>query len=275
MLYQNLINNSLKRFLIKILPKSFVNLIHKFSPNSIKFYGPFPDWEEAKAKSDGYDKDNILQKVLEVTMKVKSGLIPGERDSVELEFEDPPKHIISICNEILGKNNNKLNILDVGGSLGSTYFASIKYLNEPSKISWVILEQKNFVSAGNKYISDSVISFITDIEEYLSETEPDLVIFGSVLQYLEDPYEILEKVTQNISPEIIIDRTPFSDDSIERVYVQSVPKKIYKASYPIRSLDLNSIIPKGYKINSKFIDGMGTIRLKKTSFTWKGYHLIK
>ena len=58
----------------------------------IVFEGNYASWEDATAKCDGYDAEHILTRVLESTLKVKSGDAIFERDSVlfdEIEYSWP------------------------------------------------------------------------------------------------------------------------------------------------------------------------------------------
>lgn len=102
------------------------------------------------------------------------------------------------------------------------------------------MEQPHFVECGKKEFQDGTLSFFKDIEECISERNISLVLFSSVLQYLENPYDTLLKAV-NLNSAVIIDRTPFLEDT-ERICVQKVPESIYKASYPHRFLNKKRVI---------------------------------
>ena len=53
-----------------------------------------------------------------------------------------------------------------------------------------------------------------------------------MLQYIESPYTLLSTIFAENFEYIIIDRTPFIDSEKDRITVQKVHPKIYKASYP-------------------------------------------
>jgi putative methyltransferase (TIGR04325 family) len=61
---------------------------------------------------------------------------------------------------------------------------------------------------------------------------PDVIILSSVLQYLENPYELILQIIKNKIPWIFIDRTPFSMKEHDQIAKQVVNPKIYSASYP-------------------------------------------
>jgi putative methyltransferase (TIGR04325 family) len=89
------------------------------------------------------------------------------------------------------------------------------------------------VKVGKEYFEDDVLKFFPNIETCLSETKPNVILFSSVLQYLESPYGMLDKLLDLPCDYLIIDRTSFWDGSTDRLCVQQVPPSIYPASYPI------------------------------------------
>jgi putative methyltransferase (TIGR04325 family) len=59
-----------------------------------------------------------------------------------------------------------------------------------------------------------------------------VILLSSVLQYLTEPYAILQCIEATGADYIIIDRTPFSLVGKDHLTVQYIPKTIYPASYP-------------------------------------------
>jgi putative methyltransferase (TIGR04325 family) len=66
----------------------------------------------------------------------------------------------------------------------------------------------------------------------LADTQPNIVVLSSVLQYLEHPFTVFEQILGLPCDCVIIDRTPFWAGPTDRLCVQSVPPSIYPASYP-------------------------------------------
>ena len=50
----------------------------------------------------------------------------------------------------MAKNNDKLNVLDFGGSFGTTYYQNRKFLKHIKKVEWNIIEQKKIVQIAKK-----------------------------------------------------------------------------------------------------------------------------
>jgi len=214
--------------------------IKLFIPNIILrfitgfFYGwrgNYSSWAEAEEKSSGYNSENILETVKQATLKVKNGEALYERDSVifdKIEYSYP---VLSALMWIAAQNKGELNILDFGGSLGSTYFQNKMFLDTLPSVKWNIVEQENFVKEGLKNFADEKLNFYYTIDKCLNENKVDVVLFSGVLQYIEKPYELIEQIKSKGIKYIIIDRTPFISKK-DRITIQKVHPEIYKAKYP-------------------------------------------
>ena len=97
---------------------------------------------------------------------------------------------------------------------------------------WNIVEQQHFVDCGKKDFEDEHLKFYHTIEECLELQNSDTILFSSVLQYLEEPYALLEQVKKLNFKYIIIDITGFINENQDRITIQKVPGNIYNASYP-------------------------------------------
>ena len=56
-------------------------------------------------------------------------------------------------------NENRLNVIDYGGSLGTSYFQNLKFLNQVDDFRWNIVEQEAFVKIGKEYFSNENLFF--------------------------------------------------------------------------------------------------------------------
>ena len=132
---------------------------------------------------------------------------------------------------IAAQNNGKLNVMDFGGSLGSSYFQNKLFLNSLTKVNWCIVEQPGFVKIGTESFEDDCLHFFNSINECLDSFDIDVVILSSVLQYIEKPFVLLDQIISTGISYLIIDRTPFVAGT-DRITVQRVHPKIYRGSYP-------------------------------------------
>ena len=201
--------------------------------NNTTFTGPFTSWNQAEKLSNGYDSVNILDKVLDATLKVKSGKAVFERDSVLFHDYQFPWPVTSGLLWAAARACGRLSVLDFGGSLGSSYFQNLKLMEGLSSLHWSVIEQDHFVKAGRQYIQDEHLVFYSTIEECLAVEKPNVVLLSSVLQYLLNPYTALDQLMSCGAEIIIIDRTPFHDGKTDLVAVQNVADSIYPASYPL------------------------------------------
>lgn len=197
------------------------------------FSGEYKDWMSARRHSTGYESEIILNKVKESALKVKNGKAAYERDSVAFEKPKYSWPVVTLLLWIASKNENKLDVLDFGGSLGSLYFQNRCFFEHLNNFSWNIVEQENFVECGKNYFEDGTLKFYKSIKECLCDTRPIVVLLSGVLQYLEKPKEILNEIFKNKIKYVLINRTPVQNArNSDILTVQIVPSKIYKASYP-------------------------------------------
>lgn len=146
-------------------------------------------------------------------------------------------------------------MIDLGGSLGTSYRQNRRFLSNLREASWAVVEQPNFVAAGRERFEDSVLTFHETIGAALA-TRPRVGLASSSLQYLEDPHGALADLTDSGISMLIIDRTPVHPDVDDRVTLQHVPPSIYPATYPARLLSqpqlLQTLSDLGWTIVEEF-----------------------
>jgi len=238
----------------------------------IHFEGDFSTWEAAAAQCTGYDAENILVRVLDATLKVKRGVAVFERDSVlfdEIEYSWP---VLAGLLWTAARNSGRLNVLDFGGALGSSYFQNRKFLHALPEVRWNIVEQAHWVKAGQAYVQDEHLRFYETIEECVEKGSPNVIVLSGVLQCLPDPYRRLSELLAVQASTVIIDRTPYlNHGNEERITIQHVPESIYLASYPCRFFVerrlRDSVTAWGYRLVEEFesLDRLAPIA------TWKGH----
>lgn len=258
--------NSIKG-IIKLFLSDF--LIRKLTGISYGWHGNYKSWQLAQKKCTGYHSETILKKVLETARRVRDKEIPYERDSVafeKIEYSFPV--LASLL--LIAERNKKLNIIDFGGSLGSSYYQNRDFLSHLPEFNWCIVEQAHFVKTGKEEFSNKFLHFYNTIKECTEKHTIDGILLSGVLQYLENPYDFIREVMLNDIEYIIIDRTLFLPGEKERITIQKVPGKIYKAEYSCRLLSekkMNDIISTKYELIYDF-DVPGTINIKSL---YKGY----
>jgi putative methyltransferase (TIGR04325 family) len=220
--------------LAKILTSPFLMKIYPLLQAQISFlYGDFHSWNEAMCASTGYDSEIILEKTKTALLKVKSGDVAYERDSVLFDKIQYAWPVLAGLLWVAARSGGRLNVMDFGGSLGSSYYQNQAFLSSlPVAARWNIVEQSKHVGIGKAHFEDDCLRFYKSIAECLTDTRPNIVLLSSALQYLEHPYKIFDQIQELPCDHIIIDRTPFWDGLCDRLCVQTVPPSIYPASYP-------------------------------------------
>lgn len=248
---------NMKALMRQCVPPILLRLYH----GGYGWKGNYSSWSEAKKASLGYDDIEIINKVKNSSLKVKNGEAVFERDSVlfdKIQYSWPQLAGLMYAS---AKSGGKMHVLDFGGSLGSSYYQNKKFLDRLNNVSWSIVEQPHFVKVGVEEFADKRLKFFYDIDEYMKHQKPNVLLLSSVIQYIENYSELLEKLLLYKFDFIIIDRTPFSLSGHDEIKRQVVPPNIYKASYPCWFLSEQKLVQlfndQGYLLIEKFdaIDG--------------------
>lgn len=206
----------------------------------IWFRGNFATWDEARRASTGYDAPSILEKVRQATLKVVAGEAACERDSVTFDRIEYSLPLLVCLLYVASRSDNRLDVVDFGGSLGSSYWQNRGFLSHLRQLRWTVVEQPHFVRVGLEQIANDVLGFRNSVRDCLVTHTPDLLLLSSVIQYLDDPYSRLTTLLDHGFPFVVLDRTAFFvEDVPARLTIEDVHPAIYTASYPAWFLNLS------------------------------------
>ncbi|MBN1764193.1 MAG: methyltransferase, TIGR04325 family [Sedimentisphaerales bacterium] len=236
-------DQKLKTYIKEFIPPAFLRwrceLLQRWNnegrPPNVQYgyFGDYSGWQEALQDCEGYNADHILKKVRTALLKVKAGQAAYERDSVLFHDTDYSWPLLAGLLRIAAGNNNRLGVLDIGGSLGSTYYQNRSFLSSLDELHWCIVEQDHFVDCGRKEFETEQLRFYYDVESCLARERIDVVILSSVLPYLEKPFQLIDEIINIGIRHAIIDRTAFLPGADkDRLTVQRVSPGVYEASYP-------------------------------------------
>jgi putative methyltransferase (TIGR04325 family) len=245
-------------FSVKTIAKDWLPpiILRFLKSSSSPWSGDYSTWEEAERKATGYDQDNIIEIVRKSTAKVRDGVFPYERDSVlfdKIEYSWP---LLSALMMAAAQNEGRLNVIDFGGALGSSWYQNRKFLESLKEHSWNIVEQEKFVDLGSREFENSYINFYPTLNSCFESQRIDLVLFSSVLQYLKDPYLFIGEVVKNSPDYIVLDRLSIVELDRDLITIQNVPKQIYKGIYPCRFFNRQNILEKfltDYELLEEFV----------------------
>ncbi len=227
-------------------------------------------WEAAQAQSSGYNANEILVRVKASTQAVLRRDAAFERDGVAFGSSEYRWPVLAGLLEVAAREG-ELKVLDFGGSLGSLYWQHRRFFTG-MKVSWGVVEQPAFVTAGNK-LNQNFIDFFPRVTDYLKSETPNVVLLSSVLQYLPNPGQILHELLSTTASTLILDRTPMTATVSNIPCVQVVPQHIYTSSYPawVFSKDWLHTQLKGWEILAEFagIEPDGQTK-KGVHFSWDG-----
>lgn len=251
-------NSSIKQF----IPPVVFNWLRTFKTSKYGWKGNYLTWREAEDEAVGYDSSEILTRIETSLDLVLSGKASFERDGVAFQEPDYNWPLVSNILKIAAENKGKLSLIDFGGSLGSAYFQNRVFLKRLESVSWSVIEQEHFVALGSKKYQNAQLRFFDSIKEAQVSQGADILLISSVLQYLEDPFSVLDNLLEYSFKTVIVDRMLFSVGA-HRISVQHVPPEIYQASYACHLLDekhfVNYFLNKGYALSFRFdtLDGEG------------------
>lgn len=214
------------------LPPVVHRALGRATGRSLRFVGGWSNWADAAAASRGYDDAAILRRIVAATREVEAGRASFERDGVLFETWEPPFQLLAPLLRHALRHGGRLEVVDFGGSLGSTYRQCRPFLPQLQSLQWHVVEQAGFVDAGRAEFARPPLHFHPSLASLPPASAPRLLLASSVLQYLPQPLQHLLDWQEHAIDTIVLDRTPVWNGPDDRVCVQHVPRHIYDASYP-------------------------------------------
>lgn len=197
------------------------------------FRGEYATWAEARDRADGYDQPAILEKVKAAILQVRAGRAAYERDSVLFAEPRADYPLLAALLSVAAACSGRLNLIDFGGSLGTTYWQHRTFLPELAQLRWDVVEQPHFVAAGRREIEGGPLRFFATIDEAERAQRHNLLLSAGTVQYLEQPGQFLDELCGRNFEYLLFNNLPLQRSGPDVVRVQHVPPEIYAASYPV------------------------------------------
>ena len=224
-------NRKLKALVRRWLPQGIRDALNRLFGYAIYFQGEFEDWQSAKHASSGYHDDQLVKRLCSAAIEVRDGNAAWEQDGQIWDHITSDMPIFAAMARVALSRGGGISVLDFGGGLGSGYFQCRAFFPDSKLRSWAVVEQPRLANFGREEISRDALRFFRSIEDALAWKDADVALFSGVLQYLEDPWEILNCIINSAIPYLIIDRHPCTITR-EMITVQVIPSSMYSASYP-------------------------------------------
>lgn len=205
----------------------------------------------------GYDSDIVLEKTKESMLRVKNGECTFARDSVlfnKIQYSFP---VIAGLLKAALANAGRLNVLDFGGSLGTSYYQCRNFLKGIEKLEWNIVDLPRFVACGKQFFENEELKFYYTIEECLERAKPNAALLSGVIQYVEEPYSLLDEIISRDFEYLIFDRTHFLEKGPDRLAIEETPS-IFGENFPVWFFNYNNFIAKfllKYRLIAEFDSG--------------------
>lgn len=224
----------MKALVRQLVPPLLLRWLARGGPAAVEYGPECRDWAAARAQCTGYEAPGILERVREATHALRRGAAAGERDSI---LFDRPQYSYPILSAILRESiitGGRLEVMDFGGSLGSTYYNSKWFIDSIKELTWNVIEQEHFCEVGRREFQDDRLRFFPNLASAGAARPGRVLLLSSVLQYLESPWTFLEQARALPFQLLIFETTTFwQDDGPDRICLQRVRPPIYDASYPV------------------------------------------
>jgi putative methyltransferase (TIGR04325 family) len=248
----NKVLKTIRSIIKNLLPPIILNAKRRFHENNI-WRGNHKSWEDAIANASGYDDAAVINKVVNSMDKVLADSTLFERDGEMLTEPQYSFEFLAWLMWIASNNKGDLNLIDFGGGLASTYYQYKLFLQHLPELKWNVVEKEAFVKIAKKMNFDSNIEFYLSIEDSLKFNKSNTILLGSVLPYIENPYQLISYIIKKDFEYIIIDRTWMLIEGEDQLTIQE--NKSGNTNYPcwfFNSKKFENIFKEKYSLVFKY-----------------------
>ncbi len=125
------------------------------------------------------------------------------------------------------RRGGQLAVVDFGGAFGEYYYQNLEFLKHLSAVAWHVVEQPAVAARARRDGAPGALHFHDALDDALRAGEPDVLLLSSVLQYLPDPYGLLDRCVAARPRYVAIDRTLLGISVSDVVGMQVVPSNAY------------------------------------------------
>jgi putative methyltransferase (TIGR04325 family) len=153
----------------------------------------------------GYEADELAGVILAKTVVFKERL---EAASAATLSATEAFGILSVAHVLthLEGAPGEIRVIDLGGACGAHYFAFKKFFGSRVRFKWTVVETPTMCRYADR-IKNEELSFSDNLgDALLRGGTPTLVHVSGVLQFLEHPYAMLDKVVKSRAPYLFFNR---------------------------------------------------------------------
>ena len=192
-------------------------------------------WSDATSRSSGYQSPQTINSL------VGSDPVDELNQGIESHVGSRFQQIASAFLEGIAavQHQSMVRVLDIGGGLGEYFFLFEKMV--PSlELQWTIIETPVVCElARSTTPTRANLSWINRLDD--AEGHFDIALMSGVIQYVERPYELLNKGIEK-SDFLILNRCPITHSQRRVVCIQRPGFFESKGSYPVHMLSETELI---------------------------------
>jgi putative methyltransferase (TIGR04325 family) len=222
------------------------------------FEGPYSSWQGAMAASDdGWDSIDVLEKTLDLSLKMRDGLIEFQQDLIEYNRIIYSETILAFLAMASGMHGNSIEIVDFGGSLGTNFTQNkkiLRHLIDDGKCKWNVVERPPTVKIGRNYFEDKSLQFFVSLDELMARNGyvPTSFLFSGSTQCIEQPFVLLDEIIDRGANLIAFDRLFVSPNAQHEIFIQHHMGTTYPTWCFSRNLFVETIESKGLSFVEEF-----------------------
>lgn len=147
--------------------------------------------------------------------------------------------ILLYFNDIINRNKDSIkNYLEVGGGHGLYISEAISIIGAGASYQVVDISKSSLDMARRMINNNSVTYTLSDVFEFFPEKKYDFITMGEVLEHVEDPVRLLEKLYELLDDNgKVIITTPTNAPAIDHIYLfknaEDIREVIRKAGFKI------------------------------------------
>ena len=206
--YEVLLKNDNKSFDYAI--DCYLQMLADFNFESVQFLktGEYTSKSFEEVKERVYDNPDVMEYYMHGLLM--SQFLLKQHYDILLWF-----------NRIIGKNNKNIeNYLEVGGGHGLYISEAIKIIGSNANYDLVDISKSSIEIAEKMIADDKVKMILSDVFEYFPAKKYDFITMGEVLEHVEEPIKLLQKLHALLSDNgKLIITTPTNAPAIDHIYL--------------------------------------------------------
>jgi putative methyltransferase (TIGR04325 family) len=184
-------------------------------------------WAKAQHAVAGYESEIAIESIID-SIQQSHAAASGSKSLTSRDLQIISSFAIAISAAVVQSAN--VRVIDVGGA-GGDYFFMFANAMPAVTFDWVVVETPALATAITKTNlgEGRNIRWVSSLDE--AGKDFDVALLSSVLQYVDDPYGLLNEVT-NRCKVMVINRIPLTSSGTDQATVQHVRTHGRRGAYP-------------------------------------------